>query len=325
MPIPTLTLQNLTLSKEESYLKMVIGISIILWLLLVVFTLGMALIYGAFIALFIWLGNGLIIAHLRSESVLVTEEQMPALFQTYREVVSQLQLDHIPPLYIVQSHGFLNAFATRHSGRDFVVIYSDMLEACGVDTPQVRFILGHELGHVRRQHVKKKMALFPGMLAPLLGNAYSRACEASCDRHGAFAAGDAEASAQAMLILSGGRVAWQHMSPQAFSQQYQKERGFFVSWHELTSGYPTLSQRTYNLLTIEQSPEPAGLPRHPLAYPFAFFTAGGRHGSGGNILVTVAIVAILFGIALPAFSAARRQAMTARARHERLQQDQSAR
>jgi hypothetical protein len=102
------------------------------------------------------------------------------------------------------------------------------------------------------------------------------------------------------------------MDPEAFGVQYKQERGFFVSWHELTSGYPTLSQRTYNVLMMDQFPQPVGEPRHPLAYLFAFFSAGGRHGSGGNLLVTIAVVAMLMGIALPAFTAARQKALEAR-------------
>jgi hypothetical protein len=63
---------------------------------------------------------------------------------------------------------------------------------------------------------------------------------------------------------------------------------------------------------MDEYPQPVGEPRHPLAYLFAFFSAGGRHGSGGNLLVTIAVVAMLMAIALPAFTAAQHKAMQAR-------------
>lgn len=302
----TLSLGEMKLKKEGSYFKVVMVIAILCWLIIAITIVG--LIYGLLIAFFFWLANGLMIAHLKSESVLVTEQQLPTLHQTYMEVVAQLELAVAPPLYILQAHGLLNAFATRWSGRHFVVVYSDMLEACGEDTAQIRFLLGHELGHVRSNHVLKKMLLLPGLLFPLIGSAYSRACEGTCDRYGAYASGDLRASAQAMLILAGGKRAWLQMDPDVFSAQYKAERGFFVSWHELTSGYPTLSQRAYNLLTMDTFSQPVGEPRNPLAYLFALFSVGGRHGSGGNLLVTVAIVALMASIALPAFTAASEKA-----------------
>ena len=135
----------------------------------------------------------------------------------------------------------LNAFATRHSGRKYVVIYSDLLEAYGPGSAEIKFLLGHELGHIKQRHIIKQLLLFPGLLVPLLGNAYSRACEASCDAYGAVASGDLDASVNAMMVMSGGKVASKLMNPEAFAEQHTKMRGFFVSWHELISGYPTLS------------------------------------------------------------------------------------
>ena len=301
------SLADLAVKKENTYFFCVAFIAAIVWLLIILSVFG--IFYGFLISLFIWLGNGLLVAHLRSESVIVGPDQLPKLYKTYREVTEQLQIRDVPPLYVLQSHGMLNAFASRHSGRNFVVIYSDMLEACGEDSPQIRFILGHELGHVRRNHILKKMLLAPGLLAPLIGPAYRRACESSCDRHGAFVSGDFHGSAQALMILSGGRNAWRDMNTDTFAHQYQHNRGFFVSWHELTSGYPTLSQRVHNISTLDDfKRQPTKAPRNPLAYIFALFSfGGGTQGGGGNLMVTVAVVALLAAIAVPGFLRARKR------------------
>jgi Zn-dependent protease with chaperone function len=306
-----LTLDQLRLRKEKDYFTFVAILAGICWLVIVVTIIG--LIYGLLIAFFVWLAHGLMIAHLQAESVLVTEEQMPVLYRTYREVIEKLEVAEVPPLYIMQAHGLLNAFATRRSGRHFVVLYSDMLEACGEDTAQIRFLLGHELGHVRSNHLYKKMLLLPGLLFPLIGSAYSRACESTCDRYGTYAAGDLRSAAQAMLILAGGKMAWHSMDPERFSYQYRDQRGFFISWHELTSGYPTLSQRAFNILNMDISPEPIRAPRHWLAYVFALFSAGGRQGTGGNLLVTIAMIAVLMGILTPALNNAKLAAQRAQA------------
>jgi len=298
-----LALNQFQLRKEKDYFVWVTVFAVICWLVVVVTIIP--LFYGLLFALFFWLAHGLIIAQLKAESVLVTEDQMPVLYRTYLDVIEKLEVKEIPPLYVVQSHGLLNAFATRRSGRHFVVVFSDMLEACGENTAQIRFLLGHELGHVRSNHIMKKMLLLPGLLFPLIGSAYSRACETTCDRYGAYAAGELRAAAQAMLILAGGKQAWHSMDPELFSHQYRDQRGFFISWHELTSGYPTLSQRAFNILMMDTAAEPIRAPRNPFAYIFAFFSAGGKHGSGGNLIVTIVIIAVLMSLMLPALESSK--------------------
>src|SRR5690606_41646733 len=112
------------------------------------------------------------------------------------------------------------------------------LEALGPATNEMRFILGHELCHIRSRYVLKQVFLAPGLFFPLLGPAYRRVWETSCDRYGAFAAQDMAASVRAMLVLSGGREYGRRPNPAAFAGQYAAESGFFVSLHGLTSTYP---------------------------------------------------------------------------------------
>jgi hypothetical protein len=52
----------------------------------------------------------------------------------------------------------------------------------------LRFILGHEMGHIRLHHVSLwyQIAVAYSQRIPLLGHALSRLREYSCDRHGAY-------------------------------------------------------------------------------------------------------------------------------------------
>ncbi len=299
-----LTPANLTLSKETIYLTLIVIISVVLWLLAIV-TIFPVLV-ALFIAVAIWFANGLLVARLKAEAVKVSSSQLPSLANTLHDVCRLLSVAPVPDLYVVQSGGMLNAFTSKHAGRNFVVVYSELLETYGPNSPEIRFLLGHEIGHIHRRHILKQILLAPGLLMPLLGSAYSRACEASCDRHGAFAAGDVDGSVHAMMVLAGGKQA-KLMDPDSFAQQYRELRGFFVSWHELISGYPTLSQRVSNLLALVDGRVPFKAARHPLAYIFAFFSFGGRGGGGANLLITVAVIGLLASIAIPSFVKARAQ------------------
>ena len=303
---PPHNLQELTSPKEKSYHTVVVGVSILVWLAIAVTLVG--IFYAALFALGMWFGNGLLIAYLRSEAVKVGSEQLPELHASFIEVCERLGIKNPPELYVLQAGGMLNAFATRFSGRDFVVVYSDLLEAMGPDSAEMKFILGHEIGHIRSRHILKQILLGPGLFMPLIGPAYRRSWETSCDRHGAYAAQDTAASVRAMLALAGGPAYAAKLSGVAFAAQHTQARGFFVSLHELTSTYPTLTRRVVDLQSLQEA-RPAPSPeRHPLAYFFALGMPGGNLGNGGpvvGLLITVMVIGLLAAMAIPAFAKVR--------------------
>ncbi len=303
---PPLMISQLTDPREKTYFGFALVFSILVWILCVVTLIPILYVLG--ISLFVWLGNGLLIASLKAEAIKVDAAQFPALAQTLSRVCAKLGVTPVPDLYVAQSGGLLNAFATRHCGRNFVVVYSELLETYGADSPEIEFLIGHEIGHIRRSHLQKRILLFPGLLLPLLGNAYHRACERTSDRHGAFAAREPAGAVRAMMILAGGKQARETMRPELFARQYMELRGFFVSWYELISGYPTLSQRVAHLIALQNGGTPPHAPRNFFSYLFAFFTFGGSGGGGANAMVTVCVIAILAAVALPAMNKAREKA-----------------
>lgn len=311
-PSPGLTLSNLTVPKERTYHTLVLLVSVLVWGLLTLGTFGVFLFYAAMFAVFMWIGNGLLIAHLRSEAVRVSAEQLPELHATFVEVCERLGLKEKPALYVLQAGGLLNAFATRFSGRNFVVVYSDFLEALGPSSAEMKFVLGHEVGHIQSRHILKQILLAPGLIFPLIGPAYRRAWETSCDRYGAHAAQDADAAVRAMLVITGGRENGRRLNPAAFADQHAGERGFFVSLHELTSTYPTLSRRVTDLMALKDGAVPRAPARHPLAYFFAMFMPGGNLGAGGpaaGMLFMVVMIGLLAAMAIPAFAKVRESSM----------------
>lgn len=300
---PSLQISNLAVSKEQTYFALILIVALIVWLFLV---FSFLVIWALFIGVAMWFGSGLLAAHLRAEAVEITDSQFPELYQSFESVCERLKLSERPRLYVMESGGLLNAFTMRFSGRNFVVIYADLIEAFGASSAEVKFVIGHEIGHIQRSHIIKNIFLGPGMLLPLVGSAYSRACESTCDRYGAYAADDVDASINAMLALAGGKDAPRNFNHAAFADQHHSERGFFVSLHEIASGYPTLSQRVAQLDALAEESRPfKQAKRNILAYPFAVFAVGTRGSGGANILIFVVIIGLLAAMAIPAFQKVR--------------------
>lgn len=124
----------------------------------------------------------IITGYVKSSSVAVNYEQLPDIYDLVEEYSIRLELDRVPEVYLMESGGILNAFASRMFNSDYVVLYSDMLEDYyNGNEDTVRFVIAHELGHIKRKHLVKEFWLFPANYLPFVSFAYYRACEITCD------------------------------------------------------------------------------------------------------------------------------------------------
>jgi Zn-dependent protease with chaperone function len=191
--------------------------------------------------------HGLALGRVRGNSVRVSERQFPLLQRLASAHARRLGLARVPDVYVMQSGGLLNAFATRFLGRDFIIICSDVLElALAQGEPAVSFIVGHELGHVWRGHLKHRWLTMPGRLFPYLGPAYSRACEYTCDQVGAFC--QPEGAISGLLILAAGKQLHAHVDVREFAAQAESDKSFWIRRAELISSHPLLPKRVAALL-----------------------------------------------------------------------------
>jgi Zn-dependent protease with chaperone function len=203
--------------------------------------------YGIIFLLLGIFAHGLALGRIRGNSVRVSERQFPLLHRVTAAHARRLGLSRVPDVYVMQSGGLLNAFATRFLGRDFVVVYSDVLElALAQGEAAVGFIIGHELAHVWRGHLKHRWLTAPGRLFPYLGAAYSRACEYTCDRVGAFCQPDGAISG--LLALAAGKQLHPHVDVREFAAQAEADEGFWIRRAELVSSHPRLPKRVAALL-----------------------------------------------------------------------------
>lgn len=219
----------------------IILVSLGIWAMLALTIIGF--VYALMIGLFLFFAHVAFIAHVRGSGVRIGPEQFPELWDRIVLLSRNAGLREPPAAYIMQSGGELNAFATKFFGGRVMVLYSELLEACGDDEPARDMVIGHELGHLAMGHLDWFLLTAPGRLIPFLGSAYSRACEYSCDRYGAHLCGDPDGATRGLTILAAGPKLARGVNLQAYVAQ---RRDMDTGWMTIggwLSGYPPLSSR----------------------------------------------------------------------------------
>ena len=291
------TVGDLVYPRERSLGAITLVLGVLIWLALIMGTFGVALVVagvGAVLALFV---HSALIAHLKGNAVEISTEQFPDLYAQFVECCRRLDIASPPQAYILNGNGVLNAFATKFLRTRYVVLTSDIVDAMQGNAEGLRFYIGHELGHLRMKHMSKQLLRWPVLWLPLLGAAYSRARESTCDRHGLTCSGSGAAAVRALSVLSAGRARWRTLNVASYIRQTEHSRGFWMSFHELIAGYPWLTKRAARMTCDSATPA-----RNPLAYLLAIFIPfGGRLGGGFSFLIMVYIIGVSAAVAIPAY------------------------
>jgi Zn-dependent protease with chaperone function/Tfp pilus assembly protein PilE len=293
---------ELVYRNEKILFGLMLGISILVWLLVVLGTLGVALVYILFFFIAYLFAHSALIAYLKGNAIHITEQQFPQLHQRIADCCQKLGIEDQPEAYLLQMGGTLNAFATRFLGRDFLVLYTDVVDALHDQPEGLNFYIGHELGHIKRKHLRWAPLLAPASILPLMGAAYHRAREYTCDRHGLAACADAGSATAGIAVLAAGGKQWKAVNQQQFMQQAEHSSGFWMSYHELIGDYPWLTKRMGAVHALAQGAQPDAPGRHPFAWLLAAITPRFGIGGGAGAIVFIAIIGILAAVSIPAYT-----------------------
>ncbi|HWF79016.1 MAG TPA: M48 family metallopeptidase [Streptosporangiaceae bacterium] len=152
-----------------------------------------------------------------ANSVRASEQQFPHLYQMLLDGAYVLDLPRVPELFILQEPE-VNAMALG-TDKPFIVITTGLIDL--MDEEEIRFVIGHELGHVLSGHsvyrtmlyhliaLAARLALVPiawiGLKAVIWGlEEWYRKSELSCDRAGLLAGQDVAAARRALMKMAGG-------------------------------------------------------------------------------------------------------------------------
>jgi Zn-dependent protease with chaperone function len=237
-----LTPKALIHKNETKYFSIVVIISILSYIGLALSIIGIFTLLGiTLLSLFL---HALMIGHIRTNAVKLSHVQFPKVFGKAEELCTKMGIAKVPDIYVIQSGGMLNAFATRFFGRNMVVVYAEIFELMNTNADdELNFILAHELAHIKRNHLSKMMFILPAMWIPGIAELYLRACEYTCDRYAAYYTGNSEASKNSLTMLAIGKDLYLHVNRAEYLQQLNTEKGFIVWLSEVLSTHPPLPKR----------------------------------------------------------------------------------
>jgi len=285
----------LVYKNEQPLFVLVLIISSVIWLFFIIVTFGGILVFILIGYIFYLFIQSAYISFIKGTAARISPDQFPDLHARVLACSEKLGIKNVPDAYLLHANGMFNALATRFLGRNFIILYSDIVDAL-VDHPDaINFYIGHELAHLKRRHLVWGPLLFPGAMLPLIGAGYSRARETTCDLHGAACCANPGDAHKGLAALAVGGKRWKSLDLDAYLEQAQGSRGFWMSFHELISDYPWLVKRMARIsIGIDKVPV-----RNPLAWLLALFVP--RLGSGANFLVVVWVIAVLAAVAIPSY------------------------
>jgi Zn-dependent protease with chaperone function len=227
---------------ERKYFIIAVLFSIITYISLIFSVIGIVYI-GLFFVISLLL-HVLMLGYIRTNGVRLNPEQFPKVYDKVKELCEKMDMKFVPDVYVLESSGALNAFATRFFGRNMVVLYSAIFELMeeGAED-ELSFVIAHELAHIKRRHISKQLLVLPAMWIPGVTQAYSRACEYTCDRIAAFYTGNSEAAKNCLTIFGVGKILSKQVNRTSYLNQVNEEKGFVIWLSEVLSTHPPLPKR----------------------------------------------------------------------------------
>ena len=190
--------------------------------------------------LLIYIARAILYAQQRVRGIRMSPTQFPEGYQMVVEAARAAGLRRVPDAYVISGNGTLNAFAAGHGFRRYICVYSDMFEVGGKtrDPEALRYVIGHEVGHIAAGHVSYFRLLFTNsfMRLPVVGQALSRAQEYTADNFGYRLSPDGARGG--MKVLAGGKYLNKQVNFDEFADRAVTDGGLAVWFVNLISSHP---------------------------------------------------------------------------------------
>ncbi len=204
-----------------------------------------------------------IISHsFMGRTVRVSSRQLPRIHRIAKECAERLDVP-VPTIYVANSP-IMNAYTFGTDEDSFIVIHSKLID--DFSDEELRFVIGHEMGHIQNRHVvygtalrllKSNAAIFLRWVVPPAEAAlaaWARRAEVTCDRAGLLCAEDLGACERAFLKMAcGSTKLYDELDIDAFLEQLEDGQSRMGRLTEMMATHPYLPKRIRALQLFAES------------------------------------------------------------------------
>jgi Zn-dependent protease with chaperone function len=213
------------------------------------------------------LTKSLLSTNLLGTAVKVGPRQFPRIQRIVEECATTLGIP-TPQVYIVPRIDSVNAMTFGTDEDAVIIVHAATFEHLNDD--ELKFVIGHECGHIQNNHVVYLTTLYRlqqimqaaggVILAPLLLpvtialQSWSRSAEITCDRAGLLCCKDAKAATNSFAKLAiGSRRLFDEMDMDVYLEQLGEGRDGMGRMGELQMSHPYLTKRIESLRLFNAS------------------------------------------------------------------------
>ncbi len=203
-------------------------------------------------------------SELLGRSVKVNRRQFPQLHNLVVECARELDIA-LPTVYVAKNLASLNAGTYGTDDEAFIVLNSALVDR--FDDAELKFVIGHECGHIQNNHVVYRTAarfLAQGVIsivkwaavpARVALNSWSRRGEVTCDRAGLVCCRDDVAALRAMMKLAlGSEKLFEELDLEEYLDQLDDLEEGVGRFQEYFASHPYMPKRIRAMkLFIESS------------------------------------------------------------------------
>lgn len=199
---------------------------------------------------------------LLGSTVRVGKTQFPSVYKLAEECAATLGVP-VPTIYVA-NNPVVNAYTFGTDEDAFIVIHSALVDL--FDESELKFVIGHETGHIQNKHVVYGTILnvllqggslfWPWILLPAKVplSAWFRRAEVTCDRAGLLCMPDLGAASRSFLKLAvGSRKLFAELDVDAFVAQARDGRQGVGRFSEAFESHPYLPKRIEALRLFAES------------------------------------------------------------------------
>ena len=243
--------------------NLVFGITLVVILVVTLFTAGLTLcIFPILLVMFLFYSYSASQSHhaaLQRQARPI--EDFPRAAQLAEIARRSIRAPQVQTMLL--RSGELNAYTFGMTSPNVVVLYSKLFEI--MDSDELKFVIGHEMGHVALGHTWLNTLLggmagvptsFGGMVIFTLAfRWWNRACEHSCDRAGLLACGSLDKAITALIKLGSGGAQTAAELSQAYEMLDKQDDSLSNQLTETLMSHPLIINRIEYLQAFTKTGE----------------------------------------------------------------------